>query len=1129
MLSRYYSTSGANFIKACKSKLFKTITSLVLGILLFAAIPSLALAAVGDETTTGSLTLFPTIECIGVTAVYTGDNNLNNSAVLQYRVSPSGTWKTAPEMYADRSTKQFRGSIFWLNANTTYEVRVTFADADTVSGTNPVTGSTTTRNDNPAIGTNYLYIATTGSDTTGDGTIGNPWRTIQKAAGVVNPGNTVLVRAGTYNESVTITRSGTAGSYITFMPYGSEVVTLNGNNSLTNTFYVNGADYIRIKGFNTTTYTGTSIYINNSDYAIVENCNITNPNTAGTGIQGGVRMSAGTNNALIQYNTVTVNVGPVNTITAITFWQPGYGLVIRYNTVTGTAGGLGPLRDGIGGGQENVAGQWSNNDIYGNIISGAADDAIQAEGDGVNVRIWNNITDDSFIGIAFCPVMKGPTYIFRNTITRSYNYKMGDESAGYGRVYLYHNSFYNGQAGDGYKQTNGYLGNIVSRNNIIYSGRYVFELKDNSAPETLDFDYDSMYTTDSARFVSWTIVKYPNLTAFQTGTNQELHGISVSDVKFTNAAGGDLTLQPISPCIDAGVIIPGFNDADSPWPFNGSAPDMGAYESAPVAPVPPVLASIGNKPAHPGMQLQFTISATDPNGDALTYSASNTPAGAVFTPATRTFAWTPTANQTGSYPGVRFTVTDGTFTDFEDITITVAPNQAPVLTNPGNKTVNENAALTFTVSAADPDGDTLTYSASNIPSGSTFTPSTRTFSWTPSYTQAGTYANVSFSVTDGALTDSENITITVNNVNRPPVLGNIGNKTVTAGQLLQFTVSATDPDGNPLTYSVSNLPSGATFTPSTRTFSWTPSANQTGSYSNVRFQVSDGSLTDYENISITVTVAANQAPVLTNPGNKSVNEGATLTFTISATDANRDSLTYSASNIPSGATFTPATRTFSWTPSYSQVGTYANVRFSVTDSVLGDSETITITVNNVNRAPVLGSIGNKSVKEWQLLTFTISATDPDGNPLTYSASNLPSGATFSPSTRTFSWKPSYSQAGTYANVRFSVTNGVLGDSETITITVNNVNRAPVLGNIGNKTVTAGQLLQFTVSATDPDGNPLTYSASNLPSGATFTPSTRTFSWTPSYSQAGTYANVRFQVSDWSLIDFENITITVTPN
>jgi hypothetical protein len=102
---------------------------------------------------------------------------------------------------------------------------------------------------------------------------------------------------------------------------------------------------------------------------------------------------------------------------------------------------------------------------------------------------------------------------------------------------------------------------------------------------------------------------------------------------------------------------------------------------------------------------------------------------------------------------------------------TASIDRPPVLNAIGNKNVNEGATLTFTLSASDADGDALTYSASNLPLGATFDPATRTFSWTPGYSQAGVYANVHFQVSDGMMTDYENITVTVGNVLRPDVNG----------------------------------------------------------------------------------------------------------------------------------------------------------------------------------------------------------------------------------------------------------------------------------------------------------------------------------------------------------------------
>ncbi len=207
--------------------------------------------------------------------------------------------------------------------------------------------------------------------------------------------------------------------------------------------------------------------------------------------------------------------------------------------------------------------------------------------------------------------------------------------------------------------------------------------------------------------------------------------------------------------------------------------------------------------------------------------------------------------------------------------------------------------------------------------------------------------------------------------------------------------------------------------------------------------------------------------------------------------------------------------------------------FILSNVIVGDSlgQSVSVSMDNgrvmidINQAPILGVIGNKSVNEGETLQFTISAIDPDDDSMAYSASNLPSGASFDTNTQAFSWTPNYTQSGTYTSVHFEVSDGSLTDSEDITISVNNTNRAPVLSSIGNKSINEGATLQFTTSATDPDNDSMTYSASNLPSGASFDSATHVFSWTPNYAQAGTYSAVHFQVSDGDLTDSENIIIT----
>lgn len=364
--------------------------------------------------------------------------------------------------------------------------------------------------------------------------------------------------------------------------------------------------------------------------------------------------------------------------------------------------------------------------------------------------------------------------------------------------------------------------------------------------------------------------------------------------------------------------------------------------------------------------------------------------------------------------------------------------------------------------------------------------------------------------------------------NTPAVFTPIGNKTAVVGQLLQFIVSAIDPDDDPLTYSASDIPSGANFDRETHSFSWTPSLDQVGGHE-VEFKVTDGTVTVEEEINITVIdTPVNTAPVMATIGNKFVPIGQSLEFTVSATDSNNDLLIFSATDLPSGADFNPSTRVFSWVPS--SAGTYSGVRFQVSDGSLVDSEYIKITVDG---PPLLQLIGSKLIPLGQSLEFTISATDPNNDLLVYSAFNLPSGATFDAPTRTFHWKPAVEQIGTHTNVHFEVSDGRFTDWEEINIIVTvgkadlaALNNPPVFKTIGDKSTDVNQLLEFEISATDLDDDYLTYSAFNLPTGASFDRITKVFSWTPTPEQVADFNDIRFQVSDGIAAVSESIAITV---
>ena len=554
----------------------------------------------------------------------------------------------------------------------------------------------------------------------------------------------------------------------------------------------------------------------------------------------------------------------------------------------------------------------------------------------------------------------------------------------------------------------------------------------------------------------------------------------------------------------------------------------------------PVLASIGSKSVTEGDNLNFNISATDPDATTPSFTAEDVPTNATFLDngdGTGTFDFNPNYIQAGSY-NVRFIASDGALTDTEVVTITVdeAGNQSPVIDPVSPQVISEGETLVFGVSAADPDSTVPSLRAEFIPTNGSFADNgdgTGTFTFTPDFTQSGIYS-VRFIASDGTLEDTTFAQITVNESgNQSPVLTSIGPKAVDEGQNLSFAVSATDPDETTPSLIAESVPTNGSFVDNgngTGSFSFDPDFTQSGAY-DVRFIASDGVLADTEVVTITVN-NVNLAPELAAIGAKSVDEGANLNFGVSATDPDGTTPSLTAEDVPVNATFVDnlnGTGTFDFNPDYTQSGTY-NVRFIASDGALADTEVVAITVNHVNLAPELASIGPKSVAEGANLNFGVSATDFDGTTPTLTAEDIPTNGSFfdnGDGTGVFDFNPDYTQSGAY-DVRFIASDGVLADTEVVTITVNHVNLAPTLDPIGSQVIYEGDNLNVLVTSSDFDGTTPTLTAEDVPLNATFVDNlngTGTFDFNPDFDQSGDYT-VLFIASDGSLADSEYVSITV---
>jgi hypothetical protein len=199
---------------------------------------------------------------------------------------------------------------------------------------------------------------------------------------------------------------------------------------------------------------------------------------------------------------------------------------------------------------------------------------------------------------------------------------------------------------------------------------------------------------------------------------------------------------------------------------------------------------------------------------------------------------------------------------------------------------------------------------------------------------------------------------------------------------------------------------------------------------------------------------------------------------------------------------------------------------------------LTITGAGTNSAPILAAIANKTINELSTLTFTNTATDPNGDSLTFSLDpGAPTNATINPLTGVFAWTPTEAQGPATNSITVRVTDSgspQLSDTKTFSVTVNEVNLAPTLSPISDRIIYASTTVIVTNVASDPDlpANTLTFSLDpGAPVSAGIDPATGILSWTPDNSFTGTTNTITVRVTDNGIppmADTKSFNIIVAP-
>ena len=260
-----------------------------------------------------------------------------------------------------------------------------------------------------------------------------------------------------------------------------------------------------------------------------------------------------------------------------------------------------------------------------------------------------------------------------------------------------------------------------------------------------------------------------------------------------------------------------------------------------------------------GQPYSFTPSASGPGHSTLTFAISGKPAWASFDSTTGTLAGTPTSANIGVFGNIVISVIDGGSTSSLApfaITVSAPPNSPPTISGTPSTSTVVGSTYSFTPTAADTDGDPLSFAIQNQPAWAGFDSATGTLSGTPTSADVGVFGNITISVSDGVSTSSlAPFAITVAAPpNSPPTISGTPPTSTMVGSTYSFTPTAGDSDGDSLTFAIQNRPAWASFSTASGSLTGAPASADAGTYSNIVISVSDG-LTSASLPAFSITVA----------------------------------------------------------------------------------------------------------------------------------------------------------------------------------------------------------------------------------------------------------------------------------
>lgn len=524
----------------------------------------------------------------------------------------------------------------------------------------------------------------------------------------------------------------------------------------------------------------------------------------------------------------------------------------------------------------------------------------------------------------------------------------------------------------------------------------------------------------------------------------------------------------------------------------------------------PTFTAPGSTPhATIGQLFAYTPGFADPDGDAMTYAALELPTGATWTGAA--VQWTPTLAQAGQTHTTRLAATDALGLSVTGST-PIRVGTPPALAAPTSFRLAHTNEQVVSLDANEPDGETISLTFSNLPAFAQVTTNIgghAELRFAPAGGFGGAVAELTVTATDPDGSDQATFTITIG---APPALQAPATVVAQAGLATNFTLAATDPNGDAVAWTWQGGPPGlaATTNGPELAFSCQTAYDDAGQAYPLAIGVTDMDGTSNH----TVLVQARSKPRWQPVADARIRPGQEVTLNLLAEEPDGDPLQVDPGEMPTFALFergAPGTASLRFVAAHEAIGQTITCSWWAADA---DGVTTQKAHFTVCGPPTVSGPTTLRVQQGEQSNLTWNAEEPDGDPLAWHAADLPPFATLSTNgvLASIAFAPGSAHQGQTFYFRLGASDMDGGDTQHVSVVVGQHTRILPLSELR---ASLGVALRRVIAVDQPEPRPYAMTMSGAPPNATlqFVSNAWVFAFTPTNGQLGAQFLVQFNVFD----------------